>query len=174
MELKRITSTNHPMYKIENELYKISFPFHEQRENLSQKEILNNPNYHFDIITHNNDFISEILYWEINNFYYIEHFCISPEKRSNHYGEKALNLLKNKSLILEIDPPNDSISKRRQGFYERCGFKKNSYNHIHPPYHKENPGHKLTIMSCPCELTQKEYNIFNDFLIKTVMKNAYC
>ena len=50
------------MYKIENELYKISFPFHEQRENLSQKEILNNPNYHFDIITHNNNFIGEILY----------------------------------------------------------------------------------------------------------------
>lgn len=62
MELKRITSTNHPMYKIANELYKISFPFHEQRENLSQKEILNNPNYHFDIITHNNNFIGEILY----------------------------------------------------------------------------------------------------------------
>ena len=35
---KRITSTNHPMYKIANELYRISFPFHEQRENLSQKE----------------------------------------------------------------------------------------------------------------------------------------
>lgn len=38
MELKRITSTNHPMYKIANELYKISFPFHDSEKTFRKKK----------------------------------------------------------------------------------------------------------------------------------------
>lgn len=43
------------------------------------------------------------------SFLYIEHFCILP-----------------KTLMLEIDPPKDDISKRRKGFYERSGFTEKS------------------------------------------------
>lgn len=59
--------------------------------------------------------------------------------RNKQYGQKTLSLLakQGKTLILEIDPPKDDISKRRKGFYERCGFTENFFTHIHPPYHKE-------------------------------------
>lgn len=83
----------------------------------------------------------------------IEHFCILPEMRNKQYGQKALALLakQGKTLILEIDPPKDDISKRRKGFYERCGFTENLFTHIHPSYHKENGGHHLVIMKyCEC------------------------
>lgn len=67
-----------------------------------------------------------------------------------------------KTLILEIEPPKDDISKRRKGFYERCGFTENFFTHIHPPYHKINEGHELTIMTCPKQISQE---IFDTFLV---------
>ena len=113
------------------------------------------------------------MYWEANNFFYIEHFCILPEMRNKCYGQRALTLLKGKKLILEIDPPNDEISIRRKGFYERCGLRQNPYLHIHPPYHREDNGHRLVIMSSQRKLTAEEYSQFNDFLQNTVMKDAF-
>ena len=40
MNFKRITSPEHPLYEEAINLYKISFPLHEQREEASQIEIL--------------------------------------------------------------------------------------------------------------------------------------
>ena len=170
---ERITSTEHPLYQKAMELYRISFPPHEQRETISQKEILSQGAYHFNAITEGGEFIGEVLCWEVAGALYIEHFCIQPSMRNRHYGQQALHMLQDKPLILEIDPPVDAISVRRKGFYERCGFVENPYRHIHPPYHAGNHGHDLVIMSSPRVLTREEYDVFSDFLKNTVMKNAY-
>ena len=67
----------------------------------------------------------------------------------------------------------DQISARRRGFYERCGFEENPYPHVHPPYHKENCGHKLVVMSCPGKLTAEEYNAFDRYLKREVMREVF-
>lgn len=128
MLLKRITNSSDPMYQEALKLYQISFPYHEQREKISQEEILNDREYHFSLIYDEDKFVGLILYWKNESFLYIEHFCILPEMRNKQYGQKTLNLLKeqNKTLMLEIDPPKDDISKRRKGFYERSGFTEKS------------------------------------------------
>lgn len=173
MRLERITIASHPMYLRAMELYRSSFPAHELREAASQAEIMNDPAYHFDLIYDGNVFVGEVLYWEVAGFYYIEHFCILPEMRNRHYGQKALEVLRPTPLILEIDPPVDAISIRRRGFYERCGFVENLYRHVHPPYHKGNHGHDLVIMSRPDKLSQSEYDEFARYLKDTVMKNVF-
>lgn len=173
MHLERITSENHPMYKKAMELYHKSFPWHEQRENSSQDDILGNEAYHFDLVYDGVTFVGEVLYWEIADFLYIEHFCILPEMRSRGYGEKVLSILQEKPLILEIDPPQDEISIRRKGFYQRCGFTANTFSHVHPPYHKDTEGHALVVMSSPRLLTQDEYDTFRRSLETMVMKNVY-
>jgi len=173
MEIERITTTSHPLYADAIDLYKISFPLHEQREEKSQIAILSNPAYHFDVVCDNEQFVGEILYWEIGDFLYIEHFCVLPSMRNKHYGQNILDALKSKPLILEIDPPIDEISLRRKGFYERCGFVENSYKHIHPPYHKGNVGHELVVMSSPSPLTKTEYDVFHQALCDVVMKNVW-
>lgn len=173
MIFKRITTTKHPLYADAINLYKISFPLHEQREEASQTEILGNPAYHFDAVCDGDTFIGEILYWNIDEFLYIEHFCVLPSMRNKHYGQKILAALQERPLILEIDPPVDEISQRRKAFYERCGFVKNSYSHIHPPYHKGNTGHDLIVMSSPKTLTPEEYETFRRVLHETVMLNAW-
>ena len=175
MHLDRITSSIHPFYKQALELYQVSFPFHEQRESASQEAILSNDLYHFDLIYDEDSFVGLVLYWEQSDYIYIEHFCIQPELRNRHYGQRALSLLqeKRKIIILEIDSPIDAISIRRKGFYERCGFVENPYSHIHPPYHKGNTGHELVIMSNPRLILQSEYDSFNSFLKRIIMNNVF-
>ena len=64
MKFERINNINHKLYNEAINLYKNSFPYHEQREEESQIEIINNPLYHFEIIIDNDRFIGEILYWD--------------------------------------------------------------------------------------------------------------
>lgn len=152
-------------------LYKNSFPLHEQRHSISQKEILNHKDYHFNLIYDKTHFIGIILYWETQNFIYIEHFCIHPEIRHQKYGSQVLELInqKGKTVILEIDPPMNEISKRRKTFYEKVQYQANEFKHIHPPYHKEYTGHTLVVMSYPHPLSENEYDTFYQYLRKTVM-----
>lgn len=173
MRFERITTSNHPLYEEAINLYKISFPTYEQREEASQTKILQNSDYHFVALCDEDEFIGEILYWKIGNFLYVEHFCILPTMRNRQYGQKVLETLQDTPLILEIDPPVDSISQRRKGFYERCGFVENPYSHVHPPYHRGNSGHELVFMSSPEMLTFDEYRTFNDYLQDVIMGNAY-
>lgn len=79
----------------------------------------------------------------------------------------------NKTVILEIDPPVDTVSEKRLHFYKKCGFVKNDFKHIHPPYHRENYGHSLVIMTYPQQITQNEYDCFNKYLEEKIMKNAF-
>ena len=103
MEIRRITQTSDPLYEQAMALYTISFPFHEQRQALSQSQILQQDAYHFDVICDNGEFVGEILYWDIGNALYIEHFCVSPAMRNRHYGQRILSAYQSTPLILEID-----------------------------------------------------------------------
>ena len=174
MELKRITSSDHPMYARAMALYAVSFPPHERREPASQEEILGEEDYHFDLLCDGETFVGLIFNWRWQDFIYIEHFCILPEFRDRGYGKQALELLKKtgKPLILEIDPPVDSISWRRKGFYERCGFVENPYAHVHPPYHRGNRGHELAVLSCPGPVAPGTYAAFRRNLNEKVMAGA--
>ena len=173
MIFERITTPDHPLYADAIDLYKISFPYHEQREKPSQTEILRNPAYHFVVVCDGGAFVGEILYWNIGDALYLEHFCVLPSMRNRHYGQRILAALQKQPLILEIDPPADEISRRRKGFYERCGFVENPYPHTHPPYHDGAPGHDLVIMSSPKALTPEEYETFRCALRDMVMREAF-
>lgn len=175
MNFERLTSPSHPLYNRALGLYQISFPLHEQREAASQTSILQDEAYHFELVYDAGTFVGIVLYWEDSDFIYIEHFCILPEMRNRQYGQRVLSLLqtKQKTLILEIDPPIDAISTRRKEFYERCGFVRNTYPHVHPPYHKGNKGHELVIMSSPKPISQAEYDAFSVYLKDRVMYNVF-
>lgn len=175
MRLERLTGKTHKMYEKSMELYYASFPFHEQREEASQIKILADGEYHFSLVYDENVFVGLILYWETERFIYVEHFCILPEMRNKNYGKRTLECLGEwgKTVILEIDPPVDTISVRRKGFYERSGFVENPYPHVHPPYHKGTAGHELVIMSFPDRITQREYDGFRQYLDHRVMKCVF-
>ncbi len=174
MNFVRMTSAEEPMYEEAMALYGKSFPVHEQREEGCQRQIMDTPDYHFDLIYDGEVFAGMILYWQTESFLYVEHFCIDPGQRNKRYGQRALELLKEKgkTIILEIDPPVDEIAKRRKGFYERAGFSENEFAHVHPPYHSGNQGHSLVVMSWPSKLRKSEYEAFDVYLKKVVMERV--
>ena len=171
----RVLSPEHPGYGAALALYGVSFPAHEQREAASQSRILGDARYHFELIFDGEEFVGDLLYWDMSNYAYVEHFCILPGKRSRRYGERTLAQLgrAGKPVILEIDPPVDAISVRRRGFYERCGYFENPFPHIHPPYHAGNRGHDLVIMSSPAPISGELYDTFARDLRDVVMKDAF-
>ena len=175
MHFERLTAADDARLPDAMRLYGESFPLHEQRQDASQTAILQNEAYHFDLVYDGEDWVGLLLNWETEDFIYVEHFCILPEKRNCRYGERALSLLRErgKTVILEIDPPEDEISRRRRGFYVRCGFREDPFPHVHPPYRKQNAGHRLTVMSCPEGLTQSGYDRFAQYLSGTVMADCF-
>ena len=156
------------------DLYKVCFSEHEQRERHLQTDIMENEEYHFNLIYENDIWVGEILWWETADFIYVAHFCILPEMRGRRYGQKALALLdeEGKTVILEIDPPIDDVSVRRKRFYERSGYQANRFAHVHPPYKKGFKGHDLVVMSSPDQLSEAEYRAFNSYLSSVVMKRC--
>lgn len=175
MQLERVTDAAHPDYARAMALYRISFPEHEQREAASQARILADPAYHFCLAREDGDFVGLVLYWSGAPGLYVEHLCILPERRNSGYGAGVLACLKEEGrpIILEIDPPVDALSRRRRGFYQRCGFVENPYAHVHPPYHRGNAGHELVVMTYPEALSPEAYRQFKAMLCGRVMAKAY-
>lgn len=175
LRFERLTDAAHPLYEKAIELYRISFPYHEQREAPSRKRILTDDAYHFNLIYDEKTFVGLLLYWETEDFLYIEHFCVLPEMRGKRYGQTALSLLIDcgKPIILEIDPPKDDISRRRKNFYERSGFIENPYPHVQPPYHRGNDGTPLVIMTYPAMIDAPAYDAFFDYLKNHIMYRAF-
>lgn len=171
MYFQRVTRRDDPGFIRAMALYAKSFPLHEQRLSDSQLAILGEEAYHLDQIIQDGRFLGAIFYWETGDFVYVEHFCMEPHLRGQGFGKTALELLaeKGKTVILEIDPPADDISRRRLGFYQRCGFRENVHEHIHPAYRPEYRGHELVVLSYPEALNQAAYDRFAGYLRDTVM-----
>lgn len=171
MNFVRIKNTDADIFKQAMYLYANSFPPYEQRKLKEQLEVMIEPDYHFNLLYTENTFIGLVLYWEQEHFIYVEHFCTVPEVRNKGYGMKILDMLAalGKTIILEIDPPKDEVSIRRQKFYERAGYISNQFAHIHLPYQTEYQGHRLVVLSRPLPLTGEHYLQFNEYLQNKVM-----
>ena len=96
--------------------YEASFPRHEQRLPDEQRAVLSHPEYHFIQLFDGAEFVGLLLYWEAEDFRYVEHFCAPSGAAGPPYGAKALEELgrDGKTVVLEIDPPVDDIARRRQ------------------------------------------------------------
>lgn len=170
MRLERLSPNKCNLYRQAFALYQASFPIEERRDEAEQQRVLKKSAYHFDLITINEAFVGIMLYWETDAFIFLEHFATLPNLRGRGYGEKALSLLKlkNKTIILEIDPPIDEISQRRYSFYKRNAFVINPYHHIQAKYHLGDKDLELKVLSFPKTLTKEEYLSFYEYMISEI------
>ena len=123
MYLKRLKTTAEPLYTPAIELYESAFPTVERRDEAEQLRVMAKDDYHFELIMTEAGFCGIMLYWETAEFLFLEHFATLPALRGQGIGSAALELLKakGKTVILEIEPPVDTLTRCRRGFYERCG-----------------------------------------------------
>lgn len=70
MEIRRITQTPTRYTSRQWHFIPSVSRFHEQRQALSQSQILQQDAYHFDVICDNGEFVGEILYWDIADALY--------------------------------------------------------------------------------------------------------
>lgn len=150
-----------------------SFPLAEQRSLGQHMRAMDDPEFRADIIFDDEQFVGILFYWIYDSRYlFIEHLAIDPELRGSGYGKRAMELILDKGYVtlLEIDPPEDSVSVRRLDFYQRLGFVANPYEHIHPSYRPETEAHRLIVMSYPCTVTQEEFDRFREYTLGRILE----
>lgn len=145
-------------------LYEQSFPYCERRGRERHNEVLNDPNFFPYHIMENEEFVGLLYYWVWDDIAFGEHLATRPELRGGGYGAKAVKawqeLVKDKTLMLEIEDPVDELTSRRRHFYLRQGMLDTSFWHMHPSYREPKEPHKLLIMSYPNVPTQSQFDAF--------------
>lgn len=170
----RIFGTEDKCYESFAKIYTVSFPIFEQRDEEQQTAAFKDSRYHLLVTLENETVASFISYWDFETYVYIEHLAVNPSLRGKNIGSETLDAFAGfigKTIILEIDPPVDNVSKKRLQFYERLGYKTNPYKHSHPAYKPQQyKPHELLVLSNPDSLDEEGYNTFFRDLRDIVMK----
>ena len=163
--LQRINETNFP------EIYRImqaSFSDDEYRPYDEQLALFEEPESRIYYMP-----AGFLAVWEFESFIYIEHFAVDPALRNSGTGSAMLQeLVKQyqKPICLEVELPEDELTRRRIGFYERNGFVFNEYPYIQPPISKGKSPVPLRIMTYKSEITREEFQKMKEILYRRVYK----
>ena len=111
--------------------------------------------------------------WEFESFTYIEHFAVDPLLRNSGTGSAMLQELVRKyqkQICLEVELPEDELTRRRIGFYERNGFVFNEYPYIQPPISKGKSPVPLRVMTYGKGITRQAFEEMRKVLYRRVYK----
>ncbi len=111
--------------------------------------------------------------WEFESFTYIEHFAVDPVLRNSGSGSAMLQELVRKyqkQICLEVELPEDELTRRRIGFYERNGFVFNEYPYIQPPISKGKLPVPLRVMTYGKGITRQAFEEMRKVLYRRVYK----
>ena len=171
IEIKKVT-TDHKLYPFVEELLLSAFPEQERRDNQFQRENTDTKeNFHSCIITLSERPIGMISLWNLGEFIYIEHFALAQHERNKGYGEKVLKHITQSvevPIILEVEMPDDETSKRRIGFYERCGFVLHTNPYIQPPYRAKDEPLPMYLMTYGKLDMEKKYQQIKERIYQEV------
>lgn len=158
---------------VENLLHE-SFPEEERRDDDMQRyNTDNNPLFTTYLITDDAEYIGLITLWRLSEFLYVEHLATSPSVRNKGYGKMIMQALLNNfpdsKIVLEVELPEDELSKRRIGFYERNGFILCEKPYMQPPYRKSGSPIPMHIMFSGTDSIDGMF----DTITSEIYKNVY-
>ena len=138
-----------------------SFVREEIRDRAGAREVMDEENYVIYHVTDSGTRVGFITIWELSEFAFAEHFVTYEKFRNRGYGREALRMIEERyeKVVLEVEPPEDDIKKRRIAFYKRQGFFENAQPYIQPPYRDADEGVPLIIMSYPDKLSDFEAHV---------------
>ena len=150
-----------------------SFPPDERRPIEEQRAFLNEEGFEI-LVARDGDAIKGFLsVWHFEKFGYIEHFAVDSAHRNGGLGSRMLQetvTLLGGRACLEVEPPQNELTRRRVGFYGRNGFVLNEYPYVQPPISKGKEPVPLLIMSHGRALTAAEFEHCKDVLYRRVYK----
>ena len=160
IRLKNISDNHfHDAWKI----YENSFPLEERRLLDAQTRVMEKANYHFDIMTDQEQLIGFLLWWDLETHRYIDHFATSIQQRNKGFGKLILENFRDindKPILLEVELPTSIINQRRINFYIRIGFKLNQHYYELPLLKEGQVPLQLLLMSYPDYLSKKDVEQF--------------
>ena len=174
MKRLRIKNTSDTYFLEAWQLYEDAFPIEERRLLDDQSLVLQNEEYHFDVLINNNQFMGFILWWDFDTNRYIDHFATAVAQRNQGLGKTILNSFiesSNKPIILEVELPICNLNKRRIQFYKNVGFKQNQHPYKMPPLRKGYPAVELLLMTYPNSISVKEMALFVEKCHPIIFKN---
>lgn len=143
-------------------LMESAFPKEERRTFDGQKKLLKNQYYHLLVRKDNDEITAFFAYWDLPHILFGEHFTVSDSLRNKGIGGIMLNKLKaqsEKPFVLEVELPENDISKRRISFYKRHNLVLNHYEYYLPPQQDGCDKVPLLIMSSNKSLDNKEFSL---------------
>lgn len=150
LELIPITDKTNPLLEEIEKTYNESFPPEERREFFLVKELIENQGlFSMLAIVKNNNYVGFFTIWHFADFSYGEHFALNSSARNGGIGGEAFKMVLERTthpFILEVELPNDEMSTRRIGFYQRLGLELDSHTYYQPPYRKGEEGLEMRLM----------------------------
>ena len=153
MRLSEILSTDDPLLDFNLRLLLDSFPPEERRDESAWRRLTaSEPTFHnTTVIDDAENPVGMLTYWDFpEGAVYIEHFATLPRLRGSGIGSAALRRLiadvGQRPILLEVEMPDDEISRRRIGFYRREGFGLLDIDYIQPPYRRGGTGVEMRLM----------------------------
>ncbi len=158
MEKIRIKNIKDDYFEDFWRIYENSFPANERRFLGEQNEVLKDEDYFLHVVIKDNQVVGFLSFWDMEEFYFFEHFAIDERFRGLGYGKQVFSLfLKDrKNIVLEIEKINDHISQKRFEFYQKFGFIKNEHKHFQVEFRKKSKPLELILLSQKI-FTFKEY-----------------
>lgn len=159
-----------------NKIYNImeqSFPLTEFRPKEEQAKLFQKPNYQVFGIKDGEFLLSIAAVWVFEDFTFIEHLATLPQNRNCGIGEKILKyIIKNAkhTVCLEVEPPENDLTRRRIAFYERNGLCFNDYPYIQPSISEGRESIPLFIMTSHKKMDEQTYQKIKSTLYKEVYK----
>lgn len=152
-------------------LLQSAFPVTELREKERQRALLREPFYRLYGVAGQTGMQAVFAVWEIEDFLYIEHFAVREDCRNTGWGGRLLDRLiaeKDRPVVLEVEVPEDALTRRRVAFYERHGFVYNSYPYLQPPMRKGQGMLPLMLMTHPSAIDERTYERYKALIHKIV------
>lgn len=155
-------------------IYEEAFPHNERRSWDLQIDIQNNPAYDLYPLWDAERIIGLIGTWDLDDFLFIEHYAIDNKCRGQGYGKSFLKRIieeTDKTIVLEVEKPENEISIKRIEFYKGLGFHCNPYNYLQPSYGKGKDLVPLLVMSYPQAIVEDDFDGIRDRLYREVYKH---
>ena len=150
MNLIRITNPDDPALDRLIPLYEESFPEEERRAIGPLKELIRNqPAMCFNAVECDGELSGLFVYWNMDDFYYLEHLAVFPAMRNKKIGQQVLDFVAAhlKGLrLLEVEPTTDEMTTRRVNYYRRNGYEVLDKTYVQPSYHALEDACPLWIM----------------------------
>ena len=137
-----------------------SFPTEEYRRRKEQEELLGDERYTLWCYEEEGVVIGFAAVWELERFWFLEHLAVEPVCRGKGVGGLLLDALVARSpgrVILEVEPPETHLARRRVDFYTRHGFCINEYPYRQPSISRGKPDIPLQVMSYPSPLDEETF-----------------